>query len=456
LAFWLSPLTFGSTDGLWIAIWCLLLAFSLVLTPSDDIRQIEGQVLWPLAVLLAAAGFLVFLQTWPNPWVGRTDEAWSSVQSLAVSHPRASISPVDGGPLGAIGASLVFALALLRAYIFCTERENARILLLSLGVVGAIYAICSMIMFALHLGFGSGRENVVYAGSLTGPFVNRNTAATYWGSCSLIWLLILLRLIRRRLTDKRYLSGLPTGWAGSALWITWLAFVICMSATLLTRSRAGAALTLMIGSVIVAYEFKRYLARRRVRLVVLATAFVAFLLPLLLVGGKVVQRIDEAGLIDHFRLEAYRLTLKMIVDHPWFGIGLGNFETVFPAYRNGLLGSFGIWDRAHNSLLETTAEMGIPFALLLVAVWLTLGRQLLGGVVVRRRDRLYPIAGLAVGALGTLHSMVDFSLQISGYAIFFAAVVGCGLAQSTSRRKPNARSVLGSAAAAKRVGTTEP
>jgi hypothetical protein len=48
----------------------------------------------------------------------------------------------------------------------------------------------------------------------------------------------------------------------------------------------------------------------------------------------------------------------------------------------------------------------------------------------RKRDRYIPIVGVSVAALGLVHSCIDFSLQIPGFGVFFAAIVGCGLAQS--------------------------
>ena len=36
------------------------------------------------------------------------------------------------------------------------------------------------------------------------------------------------------------------------------------------------------------------------------------------------------GLSDEARLETYRSTLRMIVDHPWFGTGLGDFCVELP------------------------------------------------------------------------------------------------------------------------------
>jgi len=62
------------------------------------------------------------------------------------------------------------------------------------------------------------------------------------------------------------------------------------------------------------------------------------------------------------------------------------------------------------------------------------GRMVLGNFA-RRRDNYMPATGAAVFLLGALHSCVDFSVQVTGFAVLFAAIVGCGLAQSISTQE---------------------
>jgi O-antigen ligase len=92
----------------------------------------------------------------------------------------------------------------------------------------------------------------------------------------------------------------------------------------------------------------------------------------------------------------------------------------------------GTWNRAHNTLLELTSDIGIPLATTIVVGWFLIIAQLIRGSLRRRRDVALPTAGLAVGVLGLSHSLIDFSLQIPGYTIPFCAIVGAGLAQSFS------------------------
>ena len=87
-------------------------------------------------------------------------------------------------------------------------------------------------------------------------------------------------------------------------------------------------------------------------------------------------------------------------------------------------------DRAHNTLLEIAADMGVPIAALVVVAWIAIFAVLLRGTRIRRRDVIFPAAGLAVATLAVLHSMIDFSLQIPGFAIVALSLIGIALAQS--------------------------
>ena len=48
---------------------------------------------------------------------------------------------------------------------------------------------------------------------------------------------------------------------------------------------------------------------------------------------------------------------------------------------------------------------------------------------------MFPVAALAVAILAVLHSLIDFSLQIPGYAIVALSLIGAGLAQSFPSRE---------------------
>ena len=179
--------------------------------------------------------------------------------------------------------------------------------------------------------------------------------------------------------------------------------------------------------------FYRDLAGRRVLFAIAAGGGVA-LLTLYVLAGNVVARFQADGLTDHTRLSLYRATLRMIADHPWFGTGLGTFKMAFPAYRSDDISMWGIYD-VHSTLQELAAEAGLPLACIVVIAWIVAFGVLAHGVRTRRRDRIIPAAALSVGLLAVFHSLVDFSLQIPGFAIVVFGLLGVGVAQSFSSRQ---------------------
>ena len=107
---------------------------------------------------------------------------------------------------------------------------------------------------------------------------------------------------------------------------------------------------------------------------------------------------------------------------------------VFPVYRDSdCAGIFGVWERAHNLFLEGFLGLGLPFVAALTIGYLILVGVFIRGIRIRRQFRFIPIMGLAVLILASLHSIVDFSLQIPGVGVYFAAVMAAATTVSLGR-----------------------
>jgi O-antigen ligase len=208
----------------------------------------------------------------------------------------------------------------------------------------------------------------------------------------------------------------------------------CLAATFMTGSRAGVILSLL--ALVVAFNlyFRRRIAAGTGLLMIFFGSGLVALVLLQFMGEGIIERLDPRGAADEGRLETYRAILRMIADHPWLGTGQGTFAAAYPAYRSSEVSMWGVWDIAHNTLLEIAADMGIPIAVLVVLAWVAIFVTLIYGVRHRNRDLVVPISALAVAMLAILHSLVDFSLQIPGYGIVALALIGSGLAQSFSTR----------------------
>lgn len=434
-----APLPFGSTDPVAVAFWCMVLGIALIVCNFRALRPVYFVLLAPLAVVTIAFGLILHEQIALQPWIAAPHPLWAKTAKVLDESIPASVSIARNQPWFSIGGPLLVMLTLTTSFVVGTDRTLAWRLFRVIAWAGAAYALYSIAAYLLEPTKVLWREKQGHFSSLTGTFTNRNTAADFFGTCSIVWLLIGLEKIQKLLPRndlslaeavRRVLKNAPRGLA-----VSMMLFLLCLAATFLTASRAGVVLALaaLLIAVVCAYRHVMPAAARTSSAVLVAGA--VLLIVLQVMGSGVGNRFDLEGAVDSDRVATYRSTLNMINDRPWFGTGLGTFEMTYPAYRSGEISMRGTWNRAHNTLLEITSDLGIPLATVIVVGWYFIVAQLILGVVLRRRDTYLPIAGLAVAFLGLTHSLVDFSLQIPGYAVLFYSMVGMGLAQSFSSRE---------------------
>lgn len=432
-----APLPFGSTDPASVALWCVVLGAALLVA---DLRPLDRRHLLLLglaAIPLSAYGIVLHEQLALKPWFSVAEPLWSEASDLLGSPVQPSVSIVRGQPFFSLGAPLAAMLSLICGLVIGADRDRARQLLQVIAWSGAAYALYGIVAHLIDPTHVLWREKRIYHSVLTSTFIGRNTAAVYFGSCSVIWLLLLFQTIRRELPanggtwrDMLDVVAQPK----RDVVIGFCLFVLCLSAMFMTRSRAGSVLSLLVLVLaFTAYFRRRLAARNQVVAALIAAAGLAVIL-MQVMGSGVGNRFDIDGFDTGGRLETYRSTLRMIADHPWLGTGQGTFSWGYPAYRSTGTSLWGVWDKAHSTPLETAAELGLPMAAMLAAAWSVILGILVYGTVRRRRMLAIPVAALCVAVLALLHSSVDFSLQIPGYTIVVMALIGTGLARSLAPR----------------------
>lgn len=329
-------------------------------------------------------------------------------------------------------------LSLLLGFALGGDRARALQLTRVIAWSGAAYAAYGIVAHLVDPTKILWREKEAYLTSLTSTFINRNTAATYFGTVAIIWLLDLCQGVRRLLPESRInWKNLPQFVLirpPKMLIVSLSMLFLCLTALFMTNSRAGVLLSLLCLGFSFNVYFRKHLSGwGTVTIAALGTAvFIMILVNVM--GGGVEARFDIRGAGDEGRIQAYLSTLEMIKDHSWLGTGLGTFEWSFPQYRSGDVSMGGVWDRAHNTLLELASEVGLPLSGLVAGGWILmmvgLGRGIrlgYGGIVT--------LGAFFAALLATLHSSVDFSLQISGYAIVLFSFLGAGLAQAFASTK---------------------
>jgi O-Antigen ligase len=430
----LAPLPFGSTEASATSVWCILLGLALALVRPVGLQRSHTFLLALAAVVVAAYSVVLLEQEAVAPWFPVSPPPlWQQSAELLKMPIVAVVSIARNQPWLSLGPSLAMMLTVVCAFIVSLERDRARQLLKVVAWSGGAYAVFGIAAYIIDPTKVLWRDKQAYTTVLTSTFINRNTAAVYFGACALIWQLLIFERIERWLpTGKVSASSLLRRLflvRSGKITIAVSMFLVCLAAMLLTSSRAGVIGSLIVMIAAPALFFRRRLPRKGSVMMFTAGAAMALLL-LETLGSGVNSRFDLDRLADGGRWEAYKSTLKIIADHPWLGTGLGTFSLIFPSYRSEAVPIAGIWDRAHNTPLELASEVGIPLALLVIAAWIVALVFLAWGIRTRRRDVILPIAGCLVALLAVFHSSIDFSLQIPGFSIMVGAVVGGGLAQS--------------------------
>ncbi len=435
------PFPFGSTDPTAIAFWCIVLGIAVIAASPRALHRRQFALLGLAAIIVIAYAFVLHEQLATQPWLANPHPLWREAADALGNPIEPSVSIVRNQPFFALGAPLAAMLAMTCSFIVCADRNRAHQLLKVIAWSGLAYAIFGIGSFLIDPTKLLWREKEAYRDVLTSTFVGRNAAAVYFGSCAVVWLLLSSERARRHLPPG------PIHWRRVPTWlfsetprsvvVSLLMLLICLVAMFMTNSRAGVVLSLMALVIAFTAFFYRDLPRGIGVAAASAVGGLIALVLLQLIGGNVSGRFDAQGLADEGRFETYRSTLRIIADHPWFGTGLGTFAWSFPPYRSANVSTWGVWDIAHNTILEIAADLGLPLAGLVVAAWIIVLAVLIRGIHTRRRDLIIPVAALSVAIIALLHSIIDFSLQIPGYAIVVFALVGAGLSQSFSSRDPN-------------------
>ena len=421
----------------------LLLALPLLATLTVRLTQPAARSLWRWA--MSCMLFLLvwaILQSTPLPFGWLAHPVWTELTNLEIpAHPTLSVAPVvtRGAIPGLVLPFLVFAAMIL----LCQERREAVFAWKALAILGVLLATLAVVLevFFPETRFFSNYE--VGIGAFNGFLVNRNTTAAFLGLAAFAtagWLMLPQPKGRRVWPEPKGVAAF--GWPRIAL--TGILFLLVI-VLITTRSRAGTTLALLC----LTLAFAAILALRpergrgkdsppvrklgtgvRLALVVGAgtALFIAF-------GEPVISRMGTEA--EDGRWCAWAATFQIITERPLVGLGFGTFADAFPQYRDpDCLGTAGAWTRAHNSHLEFLAGMGLVGGLAVATALAIMIRVLINGVRSRKSLQAMPILTLGALAFVTLHSTVDFPLQIPGVSLYFAALLGAGCAVSILTRQP--------------------
>jgi len=207
------------------------------------------------------------------------------------------------------------------------------------------------------------------------------------------------------------------GSARLAVWTSRLlgpALFVLYFSIALTSSR-GVTLGLFTGLAVMVAMVFRHVPRRRL-VILAAIVLAAYLIANFALKGQVTDRLGtlmDLPSADPARFLIWERAWRMLMDQPWWGVGLGTYWLQWPPYRHpdDISGGFYV----HNDYLQIWIETGLPGLLLLLAVYvavLIMFIRLVRHPNVRMAE-IVESAGLFGGLLAiAAHTFFDFDLYI--------------------------------------------
>ena len=209
---------------------------------------------------------------------------------------------------------------------------------------------------------------------------------------------------------------------------------IMMLAVLFSLSRGG-TIALLCSVVMIGLTMP-FSKRKKAATVFL---FLIFLLVYgALLGGydDLIKRFSDLQTSALQRFTVWRMSLSILFDHPFAGIGLESYSKLSPLYLKNFPDNL-LWDRAHNEYVELAIELGWP-AMLLFIGYLLSSLVVYGRRILQKKEAILGIAAFAGICSFFIHGITDFGWQLpanSVYCVTLMAIVAAQLGKKGVRKK---------------------
>ena len=213
-----APLPFGSTEPTAVAFWCIALGVCLIFAPLRNLSSGQLALAGLAGIVVAAYALVLHEQLAEHPWFAKPDPIWHEA-AAALGMPLApSVSIARGEPWFELGRPLVCVLALACGFLVGVDAGRARQLMKVIAWSGAAYAAYGILAHLFDPSHILWLPKGAYLDSVTGTFINQNTAAAYFGSCAVVWSVLLwerarwatpVRPLRWRIMFARLFASTP-------------------------------------------------------------------------------------------------------------------------------------------------------------------------------------------------------------------------------------------------------
>jgi len=281
-----------------------------------------------------------------------------------------------------------------------------------------------------------GRPRPYHLGRLSAAFLSANTAATLFGTGMLVAMTGLLKAVQR--TGTFHPIDLVEGLFRHGT-LSLVSFLFCAVCLVLTASRAGIAFALLCLVILVVWQLSS-MRRSQARvageaggglrwLIAGGAAFIvlAVVTVFAMSGDMAAERYGELGEDSNMRAVMFATYWNASMAHPLLGTGFDSFAQVnarvMSADNAALLAGQGA---AHNVFLQWLLQKGWLGALAMFGTVAVIYWAIWRGLATRRRHKLYLRGVLMIALFVSLHSMVDYAVEIPGFMWWFAMILGFG------------------------------
>jgi hypothetical protein len=422
----LTPLFFGSQRPFFWAFWA---AFTLILFILDMRFIDKAKVRLPafqMPYKVASVLYFIFLCAITIQLLPIYDSRILSEDGYVITSRYLTLAHGNSihGFLRWITYGIIFFIV-----VQITFHNEARSRLISRFVMYCISAYAFYGILALYQFDDTilGLEKWAYQGFATGPFVNRNSFATFLG----FGIIISMSLLLDKNTNSEDLNGAQSivQFLNGRQSFSLVCLTICTIALFLTNSRMGIFSTLVAAVMVCAMRFSI-----KQNIVLFSSLIAASAIVLLSQAGEssFLDRLLFISIGFDRRMALYNDVISMISLRPLIGFGMGSFEFAYPLYHSEAVSSNKVWDLAHSTYLANWVEMGLIFGSIPVLIVLVITFKI--AIMALHLGSSQALSCLGCVCLISLHSLLDFSMEIHAVAIYFVIILALGYANAAKIR----------------------
>lgn len=286
-----------------------------------------------------------------------------------------------------------------------------------------LVTLSSVVVMFLGLCFPSGEYMKFFLGIESignfGPFTNRNNAGIF---LSMSFFITLSLIIYNSLKYPKYLIENKKSKFLVIQTVNIIISLMLFISIIITRSR-GAMLSTAISLIIFLFLYSYYFSKTIKQKILKITVLVLIILPVSFFVYKNIDNINTfsqrtKGKSEQIRLNLYEMSVKILKDYPFTGIGFASFPIVTDKYLEEELNAYP--EYLHNDWLELLLDVGYPiytiFLLIVCALIFLLIKRI--GFLSNKKKILF-IGLFSACCSVCIGSVVDFHFHIPAVAMIF-------------------------------------